>query len=469
MPQRQSYSVSEHEEPAHKRKEKGKPGWLGFFRKLCWSWWLWIALAITFEMTGHRNWALGSAMVALFLYVIAPRERIPHFGLESKFPVNSHEFLTSVVGATGSPFVQHNKVTVLNNGDQFYPAMLEAIRSARKTVTMEMYIFWKGDIGRQFAEALAERSRAGVSVKLLLDAFGSFTIGREIRKLLKESGCVVSWYNRIWLTTLGHFNHRTHRKTLVVDGRVAFTGGAGIADQWKGNGENREHWHDIQVRVEGPGAMGLQSGFAQNWLETKQELLSGEGYFPPPDSAGTIATQTILSSPENASSTVRIMYYLAIMSARKTIHLANPYFIPDDSAVQVLVDASKRGVDVKIMVAGIHNDMRISRYASTHCYGKLLEAGIEIYEYHRTMLHQKTMVADSTWSTIGTTNFDNRSFALHEESNICTYDRRIAEQLESIFQEDLKHCERVSLEEWRRRGWKKRFFGSICVFLKEQI
>jgi cardiolipin synthase len=452
-----------------KKKEKGRPGWLGFFRKLFWSWWIWIAVAIAVEAAGHRNLAAGCAGTALFFYLLAPRERIPVCGLESSFPLRSHEFLTSMVGATGISFVPNNKVTILQDGDEFYPAMLQAIADAKKTITMEMYIFWAGDVGRRFAEALAERRRAGVEVKLLLDAFGSVTIGREILSILKDSGCDVAWYNRIWLKTIGHFNHRTHRKSLIVDGRVAFTGGAGIADQWAGAGQDPEHWHDIQICVEGPGAITLQSGFAQNWMETTLELISGAAYFPPPDSAGTISTQTILSSPENASSAVRIMYYLSIMSAQKSIYITNPYFIPDDSAVQILVDARQRGVDVKIMVAGIHNDMVISRYASIHCYGKLLQAGIEIYEYHRTMLHQKTMAADGIWITVGTTNFDNRSFALDEESNVCVYDSRLAEHLQAIFVEDLKSCKRVTLEEWNHRGLKTRVFGATCVFLKEQI
>ena len=451
------------------RREKGRPGWLGFFRKLFWTWWLWLVVGVGLEAGDHGNAAVVFASVAFFCYLVAPREHIPRYGLDSKFAVHSHEFLTSIVGATGVPFLQNNKVTVLNNGDEFYPAMLEAIANAKKTITMETYIYWAGQIGRQFALAMADRARAGVSVKLLLDAIGSATIGKEILQILKEGGCEIAWYNRIWLRTMGHFNNRNHRKSLIVDGRVAFTGGAGIGDQWNGDARTKKHWHDIQVHVEGPGAIGLQAGFAQNWLETTGELVSGPGYFPPPDAAGTISTQTILSSPRSASSAVRIMYYLSIMSARKTIYIANPYFIPDDSAVQILVEASQRGVDVKVMVAGIHNDMRISRYAGIHLYGRLLEAGIEIYEYNRTMLHQKTMVVDGIWTTIGTTNFDNRSFALDEESNVCVYDRRLAEQLESIFIEDLTSCKQVRLERWRRRGLKTRVFGATCLFLKEQI
>jgi cardiolipin synthase A/B len=463
------YYKPQESETKGQRREKGRPGWLGLGRRLFWYWWLWIAVAIAAQARDHDNLAIVCGVVGFLFYLLAPGEQIPRFGLDSKFPVQSHEFLSSIVGATGVPFIQNNKLTILNNGDEFYSAMLEAIAGAEKSITMETYIFWDGNVGRRFAAAMAERCRAGVHVKLLLDAFGSMSIGKEIQKIFEESGCEVAWYNRMWVRTIGRFNHRNHRKSLVIDGRIAFTGGAGIADQWTGNGQDMAHWHDIQLRLEGPGAVGLQNGFARNWLETTGELLSGNDYFPPADSAGTIATQTIFSSPKSGSSAVRIMYDLSIVSAQKTLYIANPYFIPDDSLVQILKEARKRGVDVKIMVAGVHNDMRISRYASIHLYGLLLEAGVEIYEYNRTMLHQKTMVVDTMWATVGTTNFDPRSFSLDEESNVCVYDRRIAEKLESIFNEDLKHCDQITLDEWRNRGIKKRVFGEVCVFIKEQI
>jgi cardiolipin synthase len=253
-----------------------------------------------------------------------------------------------------------------------------------------------------------------------------------------------------------------------VDGRIAFTGGAGIADHWKGNATDPDHWRDIQVSFEGPAALGLQTGFAQNWLNTTGELIAGDGYFPRCPEMGNIGIQTILSTPNSGSSAVRIMYYLSIVSARDKIFIANPYFIPDDSAVEILIEAKKRGVDVKVMVAGIYNDMRVSRYSGIHLYGKLLKAGIEIYEYNRTMLHQKTMVVDGVWSTVGTTNFDNRSFALDEESNISVHDRGLAKQLENIFCKDLSDCKQVTFASWSRRGWQTRLLGAVCVFIKQQ-
>jgi len=447
---------------------KGAAGWLGRARNLFWSWWIWIAAAVALETLDHQGWAVGLACVGFFFYLVSPREHIPVYGLESSVAVNSPEFLANVAGACGVPVVPGNKLSVLNNGDEFYPAMLQAISSARKTVTMEAYIYWKGEIGLRFANALAAKRRAGVEVKLLLDAMGSSTIGKEILQVLKDSGCDVVWFNPLRLRTLGRYNNRTHRKSLIVDGRIAFTGGAGIADHWKGNATDPQHWRDIQVSFEGPAALGLQTGFAQNWLNTTGELIAGDGYFPRCNEAGNLAVQTILSTPNSGSSAIRIMYYLSIVSAREKIFIANPYFIPDDSAVEILIEAKKRGVDVKIMVAGIYNDMRVSRYSSIHLYGKLLKAGIEIYEYNRTMLHQKTMVVDGVWSTIGTTNFDNRSFALNEESNISVHNQALAKQLEDIFFKDLPACEQVTLASWSRRGWKTRVLGAVCVFIKQQ-
>jgi cardiolipin synthase A/B len=451
------------------QQASGKPGLIGLIRKSLWTWWFWAAGASAAAFYDYEKTAIGFAIAALITHLASTQEVAPERGLETEFPVESHEFCQSIVGATGAPFVKNSTVSVLNNGDEFYPAMLESIRNARRTITMEAYIYWKGEIGLLFARALAARSRAGVQVKLLLDAVGSSTIGKEILEQLKESGCELAWYNPVFQQTIGRFNHRNHRKSLIIDGRIAFTGGAGIADHWRGRAQDEKHWRDIQVRVEGPAAMGLQTGFGQNWLITTGEMISGPTYFPPADAAGTLAVQTVLSSPDDGSSSARLLFYLAIVAARKRIYIENPYFVPDDTATKVLTDAAVRGVDVKIMVAGKHNDMRISRYASIQLYGRLLKAGVEMYEYVPTMMHQKTMVVDGIWSTIGTTNFDNRSFALNDESNISVYDRRLAEQFEEIFAEDLKVCERITLEKWERRGLKTRVLGSLSLFLKDQI
>jgi cardiolipin synthase len=452
-----------------KRRAKGRPTVWTILRRALWSWWIWALVAVWAVRSGSRGWAIGSIITAVFTYLVAPRETSPTYGLDHDFPVDSPEFIQTMAAATGVPFLEGNRLKIYNNGDAFYPAMLEAIESARCSITMEAYIYWKGDIGLRFATALAEKARAGVTVKLLLDAVGSSTIGTEILKILKEAGCEVEWYNPVFWFTAARSNNRTHRKSLIVDGRLAFTGGAGIADHWSGNAEDEKHWRDIQVSVEGPGAMPLQTGFGHNWLETTGELVKGEKFHPQPQRVGDFSVQTIMSSPEIGSSMVRIMYYLAIACAQRSIFIANPYFIPDIVATDILIDAKKRGVDVKIMVSGNHNDMTIARYASIQLYGKLLEAGIEIYEYNRTMLHHKTMVVDGLWSTVGTTNFDNRSFALNEESNVCVYDRQLACDFEKIFNADLEACDRVDLQSWKQRGLWTRLRGVLSLVLKDQI
>lgn len=413
--------------------------------------------------------AIATSIVAVLTYLVTPQEQSPKYGLESRFTIPSDEFLDSIVGTTGVPFFPGNKVAILNNGDEFYPAMLQAVEEAEKSITIEAYIYWAGDIGMRFAQALSGRAKAGVKVKILLDAVGSSTIGKEILKTLEDGGCEVKWYNPVRWTTVGRFNNRTHRKSLIIDGRIAFTGGAGIADHWTGHAQDSKHWRDVMMRIEGPGAIPLQTGVTQNWLNTTGELISGPAYFPEIERCGPCAAQTILSSPENGSSAARIMYYLSIVSAREKIYIANAYFVPDNTAIDILIDAKRRGVDVKIMVPGDHNDMWVARQGSIHLYGQLLEVGIEIYEYEPTMLHQKVMIIDSAWLTVGTTNFDNRSFALNEESNVCLLDCAVARDLERSFLEDLKLCTRIDLDAWRRRGIVTRVKGILASFLEEQI
>jgi cardiolipin synthase len=407
--------------------------------------------------------------MGLVSYLITPSEFPPRYGLDHELSVGDDEFVQTVVGGTGVPFRSRNSLVLLNNGDEFYPAMLEDIGKAQSSITIEAYIYWSGQIGLTFARALAVKAKEGVKVKILLDAIGSASIGEEILQTLKDGRCELAWYNPIHWYSLGRFNHRTHRKSLIVDGRVGFTGGAGIADHWLGNAEDPKHWRDIQIRVEGSAVVPLQTGFAQNWLHTTHELISGPLYFPAPVPAGPLNVQTIMSSPEAGASSVRILYYLSIICARRSIFIANPYFIPDQSAIDILIEAKRRGVDVRIMVSGINNDNWLARHNSVRLFRRVLEAGIEIHEYNRTMLHHKTMVVDNVWATVGTTNFDNRSFAHNEETNVCVYDREVARALRQVFMADLEACARVELPAWRRRGLWAKTQEVIASVLQEQI
>ena len=455
-------------DPLH-RKPKGVLPFWSRMRRLLWSWWPWAAACLWALVHDKWGWAIGTGSMAVISFLIAPVEAAPQYGLDHEFSIDDDEFLPTMAGATGVPFLAGNNLTILNNGDAFYPAMLDGIAAAEVSITIEAYIYWAGEVGRQFAEALAARAKSGVRVKILLDAVGSSNIGEDILEILEGGHCQLAWYNPISWRRLGRFNHRTHRKSLMIDGRVAFTGGAGIADHWRGNARTPAEWRDLQIRIEGPAVMPLQTGFAQNWLQTTGELLSGPLYYPLCEPAGSLALQTIMSSPEIGASTVRIMYYLSIICARRSIYIATPYFVPDAAARDALIEAKRRGVDVRVMVAARYNDNWLAHHNSVRVYGRLLEAGIEILEYNRTMLHLKTMVVDGQWFTIGTTNFDNRSFAHNEENNTCGYDAPIARQLHEMFEQDVEGCARLDLAAWKRRGLWRRAQELVAAFFEEQI
>ena len=451
------------------RTAKGRLSLWGRVRRFLWAWWPWALICLWALTQDDWKLAVPTGLVALVNYLIAPAEFPPVYGLDHEFAIDSEVFLDTMAGATGMPFVEGNRVELLNNGDEFYPAMLEALEGAQASITIEAYIYWAGDIGLRFARALAAKAKSGVSVKILLDAVGSASIGSQILETLEGGGCQLAWYNRVRWYTIGRFNHRTHRKSLIVDGRIGFTGGAGIADVWLGDAQDPDHWRDMQIRVEGPAVIPLQTGFAQNWLQTTGELISGPLFYPPIEARGRLAVQTLISSPEIGASTVRTMYYLSIVCARRSICIANPYFVPDAAGVDTLIDAKKRGVHVRIMVAGIYSDNWLARQNGVRLYGPLLAAGVELLEYNRTMLHHKTMVVDGVWSTIGTTNFDNRSFAHNEESNVCIYDRALAARLEDSFRADAADCKQVRLEDWRTRGAWIRLQEFVASFLQDQV
>lgn len=438
-------------------------------RRLIWFWVPWAAVTVWLATTWMWWLSPFTAFVALFVMLATSAETPPRYGLEHDHSLTQAEILESIAGNTGAPFLAGNSLKLLRNGDAFYPEMLEAIRSAQSSITIEAYIYWAGGIGYEFADALAKRATEGLSVRILLDAVGSSSIGREILKRLEEGGCRVAWYNPIRWSMLWRTNHRTHRKSLIIDGRIGFTGGAGIADMWRGDARSPAEWRDTQVRIEGPAVAPLQTGFAQNWVQATGELVSGPAYFPVIDPAGDLPVMTIMSSPEAGASPARLMYYLSIVSATSSIDIANPYFVPDEVAIETLIDAKKRGVRVRIMVSGQHNDNRAARRNSIRVCGPLLEAGIEVWEYNRTMLHQKTMVVDNVWATIGTANFDARSFAHNEESNIAVYDSTFARQLGQHFEDDLAICDKLNVRAWRRRSLFERMQEFWAWFLEDQV
>ena len=398
-----------------------------------------------------------------------PAEFPPQFGLDHGLAVGSVDFLHTMEGAAGVPLAPGNSLELLNNGDEFYPAMLAAVRGAKRSITIEAYIYWAGEIGLTFAKALAERAVHGVKVKILLDAVGSSSVGEEILGILRTSGCHVAWYNPIRWNKLRRLNNRTHRKSLIIDGCIGFTGGAGIADHWTGHAQDNKHWRDLQIRMAGPAVRPLQTGFAQNWLECTRELVTGPDFYPELEPAGPLALQTVMSSPETGASAARVMYCLAISAACQSIEIANPYFVPDHLAIDLFRDAVKRGVRVRIMVAGTPNDNTIARLNSIRLYGALLEAGVELLEYNRTMLHHKIMVVDGLWSTVGTTNFDSRSFAHNEENNVCLCDAGFARELSAMFAADTAACQRVDLAGWRKRPLLDKIMQGLASFVQDQV
>ena len=455
--------------PRPKPKRLGVVELWDHVRRVIRAWWSWLALAIVSEQTGHWPMAIVAGALAYVLYHTATDTHPAVYPLEPGFDTASPEFQSTMAGATGMPLIDGNRVEIFNNGDEFYPAMLEAVESARQSVTMEQYIFWDGQVGRRFAEAFAEKAREGVPVKLLVDAVGSSTLGDEILKILESGGCQLAWFRPVHWYTPNRANNRNHRKSLIVDGRVAFTGGAGLGDHWLGEASSPREWRDIQVRVEGPAVLSQQSGFAQNWLLATGEILGGSEFFPVSRQAGAIGVQTILSSPSVGAGAAGTMYLIALQCARDYLYIANPYFIPDARVIEMLARACRRGVTVKLILAGKYNDTWWARQNSLRLYGKLLEAGVEIYEFLPTMLHQKTMVVDGVWATVGTANFDNRSFALSEETNLCFHDPALVEKLRAIFLEDLGRCRRIQLSDWRHRGLWRRAQERVASLIEDQV
>lgn len=465
VPREQLYRLAPKPRP---RTRLGSLSYPDRLRYVLRSWLTWLIVTVILELFGRHISAIFTGVMAFILYHTSPDSHPAVYALEPDFDTTTSEFRRTMAGATGMPPVDGNRVEIFNNGDEFYPAMLEAIESARHSVTMEQYIYWHGDVGRRFAEAFAEKARQGVPVKLLLDAIGSATLGKDVFRILEAGGCQLAWFRPIHWYTLHRANQRNHRKSLIVDGEIAFTGGAGIADHWLGDAENEHEWRDVQVRVAGPAAAALQGGFAQNWLLTTGEIISGHRFFPEPRMAGNVGVQTILSSPSGAAA-AGTMYLIALQCAQHYLYIANPYFIPDSRIIEMLRRACRRGVTVKLLLAGRHVDTWWARQNSVRLYGRLIESGVEIYEYTPTMLHQKTMVVDGVWATVGTTNFDNRSFAFSEETNICFHDPALVDELTSVFFADLARSERIDLAPWKRRGPWQRMKETLASLIENQM
>jgi len=368
-------------------------------------------------------------------------------------PIDSEEFLQFLGTISDAPVHEQTRVTVLTNGEQFYQAELDAIRAAKRSVNLEAYIFQRGEVTRRFVEAMAERAWAGVPVKIVLDAIGSFATTSGYFREVTQAGGRVEWYHPLRWDTWPRVNNRTHRELIIIDGEVGFIGGAGFADQWLTGKSGNPPWRDTMFRVDGHAVAGLQSVFAENWLQSAGEILTGREYFPFHGVAGPIQALVINSSPSGGTTRARILFQTLLASAAETIHIATPYFLPDKSAREEIQRAiQQRGVEVKIITPGRHSDHTLTRRSSRQLYGDLLQAGARIYEYQPAMLHAKVMIVDGLWSVVGSTNFDHRSFDLNDEVNLAACDAGLAERLETDFVADLEQSRAVSYEEWRNRS-----------------
>jgi cardiolipin synthase len=370
----------------------------------------------------------------------------------------------------GPPLVEGNTAEVLLNGDRIFPAMLKDIRGAKSTISFETYIYWDGTIGDEFADALAERAKHGVKVHVLLDWIGSTRLDKASLDKMKDAGVEIERYHEPHWSHLPRLNNRTHRKILVVDGKVGYTGGVGIADKWRGDAQDAEHWRDTHFRVRGPVVAQMQAVFNDNWTKATGRVLHGKVYFPPSEpAAGGMPAQMFSSSPSGGAESMHLMYLLAITSAKTSIELSNSYFVPDDLTIKALVEARKRGVRVRIVVPGPIIDSDVVRAASRADWGPLLEAGVQIAEYQPTMFHCKVLVVDGWFVSVGSTNFDNRSFRLNDEANLNLLDEQFAAEQVKVFEHDLSRSKVVTLAAWRDRPWKERAMEWIGQVLKSQL
>jgi cardiolipin synthase len=368
----------------------------------------------------------------------------PRQEVTSLYSARSPEFRQSAGSLLGPNFVGGNSISTLVNGDEIFPAMLSAIRSAKHSINLETYIFWDGEIAREFTAALSDRARAGVHVNMILDAQGTQKMGIANKKQLQDAGVEIVKYHSVFWPDPRRYNNRSHRKLLIIDGRIAFIGGVGIADQWTGNAESPQHWRDNHYKVMGPVVAQLQASFISNWIKTRGNVLHGDDYFPPLEDSGSLQAQAIRSGAHYEN--LDLLYLLAIASAKRSLRIENAYFLPDDLTRKELVEAAKRGAKVEIIVPGKLIDQKLVRAASKRHWPELIKAGIKIYEYQPTMVHVKLMIVDDKFVSVGSGNFDNRSIRLNDEANLDVLDSDFAAQQAHLFEIDKKQSHEAALD-----------------------
>lgn len=416
---------------------------------------------------------LMTVVVTLLLTILYANLRDPYrelpYELAAPVSITDSQFSKTIGDLLDPAFLNGNRITTLLNGDEIFESMLGAIRSAKKTISFESYIYWSGAIGKTFADALAERARDGVKVHVLLDWGGSGKIEHALIDRMRTAGVQVERYHKPRWYNITRMNNRTHRKVLVIDGRVGFTGGVGIADEWSGNGLDSKHWRDTHFRVEGPVVNQMQSAFMDNWLKVRPDIYLGDDYFPTVKANGSSTAQMFISSAGEGGSSVRILYLSMIAAARKSIVLQSAYFVPDEHTISKLIEARKRGVDIQIMVPGPYNDSNVVDFASRDVWGELLENGIRIYEYQPALFHCKVMIVDDTFVSVGSTNFDERSFHLNDEANLNVIDAEFAKRQMTNFERDLKVSREISFADWNNRPLSEKIWSKIMTLASSQL
>ena len=419
-------------------------------------------------------WTIAvTALVTILLVTLAANfktsEKALDRKIEHRYAVADPQFRREMGVLLGPGIIPGNSVSDLENGDEIFPAMLAAVRSAQRTITFETYIYWSGEIGREMAQALEERARAGVKVKVLVDWAGSIKMEDTLLDQMKDAGVEVHKYRPLKWYNLGRLNNRTHRKLLIIDGRVGFTGGVGIADLWMGHAQDPEHWRDLHFRIEGPVVAQMQAAFNDNWIKTTGVVLNGVDYFPPLERAGDMDAHMFVASPAGGSESMHLMYLMAIAAAERSIDLQASYFVPDDLIIKALQAARHRGVRVRVNLPGKHIDSETVRLASKAHWGELLLAGVEIYEYQPTMMHNKLLIVDRLMTSVGSTNFDVRSFRLNDEASLNVYDAAFAERMTEVFEADLKPTVQYTYEMWKNRPAKQKLFEKFVLPIKSQL
>ena len=419
-------------------------------------------------------WAIISTIMATTLILLAWLNfRTPDQVVERKavyrYAVSDPQFRREMSVLLGPAIMPGNQVRALQNGDEIFPEMLLAIRSAHCSVTFETFIYWAGEVGEAFSEALSERARAGIPVRVIIDWFGSSKMDQPLLDGMRDAGVRLHRYRPLNWYNLGRMNNRTHRKLLVVDGRIGFTGGVGIADQWTGDAGDPEHWRDSHFRIEGPAVAQLQAAFNDNWIKTAGEVLNGPLYFPCLPEVGDLDAHVFVASPSGGSESMHLMFLLAITAAAETIDLAASYFVPDSLLIGALIAARARGVRVRILLPGPHIDSLTVKISSKADWGALLQAGVEMYVYQPTMLHTKLLIIDAEFVSVGSTNFDMRSLRLNDEASLNFYSSQFAAEMTTVFEADLEASAAFSLELWQKRPMREKLAEKLLLPIRSQL